>query len=196
MAGFKKRSRDDAEEPVRTKTFGKKQKNATTAAAASQDDTPMWELGNKRRLTISKFGGRVLVNIREYYEKDGEMLPGKKGISLTTEQWETIVSVIEPVNGTLRAEGVVLKGDDILPDAEEDEDEAMDTDSDSRPMKAKSKASKAARAKVKSKIKSAETPTTAATAASKSSKKKANIEATSDEDDGEDNESEESDDES
>lgn len=34
---------------------------------------------NKRRVTVSKYGGRWLVNVREYYEdKAGEMKPGKK----------------------------------------------------------------------------------------------------------------------
>lgn len=29
-------------------------------------------------MTISKFAGRLSVDVREYYEKDGELLPGKK----------------------------------------------------------------------------------------------------------------------
>ena len=32
-----------------------------------------WELGNKRRLTLSAFKGKQYVNIREYYEKDGKV---------------------------------------------------------------------------------------------------------------------------
>jgi len=37
-----------------------------------------WEVSKMRRVTISKFRGKVLVNMREYYEKDGQELPGKK----------------------------------------------------------------------------------------------------------------------
>lgn len=37
-----------------------------------------WEISRMRRVTISNFKGRNMVNIREYYEKDGEELPGKK----------------------------------------------------------------------------------------------------------------------
>lgn len=31
-----------------------------------------------RRVTVSSFRGQTMVNLREYYEKDGQELPGKK----------------------------------------------------------------------------------------------------------------------
>lgn len=37
-----------------------------------------WELSRLRRVTVSSFKGRTMVNVREYYEKDGQELPGKK----------------------------------------------------------------------------------------------------------------------
>ena len=43
-----------------------------------------------RQVQVKKYSNRVLVDIREYYEKDGRMLPGKKGISLTLEQWKAL----------------------------------------------------------------------------------------------------------
>lgn len=41
-----------------------------------------WEISKMRRVSVSTFRGKTMVNIREYYEKDGQELPGKK-VSLT-----------------------------------------------------------------------------------------------------------------
>jgi hypothetical protein len=37
-----------------------------------------WEISKTRRVTISEFRGKKMVDVREYYEKDGKTLPGKK----------------------------------------------------------------------------------------------------------------------
>ena len=62
---------------------GKKVKTAgvtrhSKVVAKSGDVGQYWELSDKRRVTIEEYGGKTLVSIREFYEKDGEMLPGKK----------------------------------------------------------------------------------------------------------------------
>lgn len=48
--------------------------------------------GDKRKVTISVFKGKVLVNIREFYEDKatGEEKPGSKGIALSVEQWRSL----------------------------------------------------------------------------------------------------------
>lgn len=41
------------------------------------------QLGQRtRRVQINEFKGKQLVDFREFYEKDGQMLPGKKVCSL------------------------------------------------------------------------------------------------------------------
>lgn len=36
------------------------------------------QLSNKRRIGVSQFKKMSFINIREYYDKDGKTLPGKK----------------------------------------------------------------------------------------------------------------------
>jgi len=50
----------------------------STKAQTDSDGNHYWELSKNRRVTISNFKGTALVNIREYYQKDDEWLPGKK----------------------------------------------------------------------------------------------------------------------
>jgi len=48
------------------------------------------DLGKKKRATLRSFKGIPLLDIREFYGPDGDEKPGKKGISLAPEQWETL----------------------------------------------------------------------------------------------------------
>ncbi|POY70446.1 hypothetical protein BMF94_6514 [Rhodotorula taiwanensis] len=52
------------------------------------------ELAKNRRATVRDFKGKTYVDIRETYEKDGETLPGKKGIMLNIEQWDRLKKAI------------------------------------------------------------------------------------------------------
>ncbi|CAN8106398.1 unnamed protein product [Discula destructiva] len=135
--------------------------------AVDADGNVFWELANSkhRRVTINKYGGKWLVNIREYYEdKSGEMKPGKKGISLSLEQYQSLVGFIPSINKQLRKNGVVLDGD-VVDEGEEEDDEDEDEDEDEEGKPATvSRSSKKSSQKAKAQ-----------------SKKKANIEATSDE---------------
>ena len=60
-----------------------------------------WELGNRKRVTISSFKGKTYINIREFYEKDGKMLPSTKGISLPVEQWNNLKLVVKDIDNEL-----------------------------------------------------------------------------------------------
>jgi hypothetical protein len=46
----------------------------------SEDEDTIWDLGNNRQVNVRNFKGKYYVDIREmYYDKDGDLKPGKKG---------------------------------------------------------------------------------------------------------------------
>jgi len=49
-----------------------------------------FDLSAKKRLSITSFKGRAYVNMREFYEKDGQMLPTKKGVALDINAWQVL----------------------------------------------------------------------------------------------------------
>ncbi|KAB0793861.1 hypothetical protein PPYR_13487 [Photinus pyralis] len=60
--------------------------------ASSEENS--WSLGKNRFVKLTEFKGKWYVNIREFYDADGELKPGKKGIMLTMEQWHKFKEIV------------------------------------------------------------------------------------------------------
>ncbi|EAW06263.1 transcriptional coactivator p15/PC4 family protein [Aspergillus clavatus NRRL 1] len=71
-----------------------------------------WELSKMRRVTVSSFRGKTFINIREYYERDGQELPGKKGISLPIDQFSSLVTLLPDIETALRESGQFISRPD------------------------------------------------------------------------------------
>ncbi|XP_030440519.1 RNA polymerase II transcriptional coactivator KIWI-like isoform X1 [Syzygium oleosum] len=74
--------------------------------AARQDsddsgDIVACELSRNRRVTVRSWHGQVVVDVREFYVKDGKSLPGKKGISLPIDQWNKLVKYMPEIDKAL-----------------------------------------------------------------------------------------------
>ncbi|KAH0426496.1 hypothetical protein CcaCcLH18_10306 [Colletotrichum camelliae] len=111
-------SDSDEDKPVKkTKTS----KSEDLGSGKDNNGDPYWDLSGKRRVGVSQYNKATLVNIREFYEKDGNMLPGKKGISLSIPQYEALLKAVPAINAKLRAMGHDVGGaaEDAAPDAEE-----------------------------------------------------------------------------
>ena len=58
-----------------------------------------FQLSKAKKVSVREFRGKTLVDIREYYQKDsGEWAPGRKGISLTRDQWEKLKDLVESID--------------------------------------------------------------------------------------------------
>ena len=55
-------------------------------------------LGRMRYVSVSQFMNRLLVDIREHYEKDGQIKPGAKGISLRYQEWKHLKNNIDLID--------------------------------------------------------------------------------------------------
>ncbi|KAJ6917091.1 RNA polymerase II mRNAional [Populus alba x Populus x berolinensis] len=60
----------------------KKPTRADNSSSDNSDEIVVCEIGRNRRVTVRNWRGKINVDIREFYPKDGNLLPGKKGIFL------------------------------------------------------------------------------------------------------------------
>ncbi|XP_059656303.1 RNA polymerase II transcriptional coactivator KIWI-like [Cornus florida] len=64
----------------------------------SDDDIVVCEISKNRRVSVRNWQGKVVVDIREYYVKDGKQMPGKKGISLSMDQWDVLRDHVDVID--------------------------------------------------------------------------------------------------
>jgi hypothetical protein len=117
-------------------------------------DTYLVQLDEKKCLKITSYGRKkdaTRIDIREYYEKDGEKLPGKKGISLPLEVFTVMVGYLPQIEIELKKRGEMLSRPDYgkaeptgleqqvdgAADVEGDDDDDQDGEGDGNASKSK-----------------------------------------------------------
>lgn len=98
----------------------------------------MLQLSSKRRLGISEYKGNTSIAIRDYYEKDGKMLPGKTGVNLNIEQLSALLLALPELTAALAEKGLTVPRPDydgdggviVEPEAEKEAKRNFDATSD------------------------------------------------------------------
>ncbi|XP_057791562.1 RNA polymerase II transcriptional coactivator KIWI-like [Salvia miltiorrhiza] len=62
------------------------------------DQIVVCELSKNRKVSVRNWHGKVVVDIREFYSKDGKEFPGKKGISLSMDQWKILRDHVDEID--------------------------------------------------------------------------------------------------
>ncbi|PBK74356.1 PC4-domain-containing protein [Armillaria solidipes] len=94
----------DEDEPIEAKSKAKKkapndsQSDAEVVVHKTSDGDKYIDLGKKKRATVRSFKGMPLLDIREFYGQEGDEKPGKKGISLSLEQWNTLKKDVDTID--------------------------------------------------------------------------------------------------
>jgi len=96
----KNEEKDDPRKAKKRKTEAKRSSGSEIATNGSGDQQitvhtnpegeKFLDLGKKKRAVVRSFKGIHLLDIREYYGAEGQEKPGKKGISLTIDQWKSL----------------------------------------------------------------------------------------------------------
>ncbi|KAL4363678.1 hypothetical protein GQ457_04G034250 [Hibiscus cannabinus] len=79
-------------------------KASNTSASVESDDSGdivVCEISKNRRVSVRNWNGKIWVDIREFYVKDGKQMPGKKGISLSLDQWNVLRDHTEAIDNAL-----------------------------------------------------------------------------------------------
>ncbi|KAF5317170.1 hypothetical protein D9611_003962 [Ephemerocybe angulata] len=80
------------DKPVSKKSKRAEEGSGSIKVSKNKDGEKYLDLGKKKHATVRSFKNIPLLDIREFYvdKASGEDRPGKKGISLTLDQWNTL----------------------------------------------------------------------------------------------------------
>ena len=95
---------EERKEKKGKKLLGKKREKEKKKEEEENEDIIVGEkevaflLDKKKRVTVHKFKGQLKVDIREYYDDNGVMKPGKKGISLNLDNWNKLKDFLDKID--------------------------------------------------------------------------------------------------
>jgi rhodanese-related sulfurtransferase len=81
----------------------KKSKPSTSRPEKDSESQSTFSLSEKRKITVRKWKNAILVDLREYFRNaNNELLPGKKGISISLDQWKQLKEFIPEIDETIK----------------------------------------------------------------------------------------------
>lgn len=89
------------EDPKNSEEQEEESSSSKPKKSVNRDGYDYWCLSNNKRVSVGSFKGKVNVNLREYFEKDGDWFPTKKGLTLSLEQWEYLKQLVQDIDKSI-----------------------------------------------------------------------------------------------
>uniref|UniRef100_A0A8I6AUU4 Activated RNA polymerase II transcriptional coactivator p15 n=1 Tax=Rattus norvegicus TaxID=10116 RepID=A0A8I6AUU4_RAT len=100
---LKRKNQVVPEKPVKKQKPGESLERWRPLSRVAAAEMIAFQIGKVRYVSVRDFKGKILIGIREYWmDSDGEMKPGRKGISLNMEQWSQLKEQISDVDAAVR----------------------------------------------------------------------------------------------
>ncbi|XP_066551501.1 activated RNA polymerase II transcriptional coactivator p15 isoform X2 [Amia ocellicauda] len=98
----KQKTGEGSSRPVPDKEPPKKKAGAGGGNQDGEEEN-MIQIGKMRYVRVSLFKRRTFIDIREFYtDSSGSTKPGRKGISLTTEEWSQLKEIVPEIDAAIR----------------------------------------------------------------------------------------------
>ncbi|XP_073685872.1 SUB1 regulator of transcription a [Garra rufa] len=99
----KQKKQATPEKPSKKRKIGETSKVSSASKESSSKNDNMFQIGKMKYVSVRNFKGNLLIDIREYFmDQEGEMKPGRKGISLNPEQWNQLKQQISEIDDAVR----------------------------------------------------------------------------------------------
>ncbi|CAM0945681.1 unnamed protein product [Alopecurus aequalis] len=92
-----KRLGGGADPPAKRQAAGKDGPSGDT-----DDGTVVAQISKNKKVSVRSWNGKVMVDIREFYDKDGKDLPSRKGISLSMDQWKILRDNVKAIDEAIK----------------------------------------------------------------------------------------------
>ncbi|XP_044727521.1 RNA polymerase II transcriptional coactivator [Chrysoperla carnea] len=104
MPKNKKADTSDSDSGPDDRLPAKKSKPAgkSSAKESNSEEDLSWPIDKRRFVKLREFNRKWMVDIREYYDADGDLKPGKKGIALSIPQWQKLKEIVDEVDEAIK----------------------------------------------------------------------------------------------
>lgn len=95
-----KKSKSDSKE---SKSDSKQSKSDSKKSKGDGGgDENSWSLGKNRFIKLTEFKNTWYIDVREFYNADGDLKPGRKGIMLSMEQWQKVKGFMNEIDEAIK----------------------------------------------------------------------------------------------